>query len=86
VIAIIMVVGYVQPGFFISALILKPEDEAFYMVLGCLIVMGAFSLATILCHVYLTKISNCSRLRAESLNNDKAIKVQENVALETENA
>ena len=51
VISIIMGVGFFQPSFFLPALILKPEDGTFYMVLGGIIGMGALSLTINLCRV-----------------------------------
>ena len=44
-IVIIMVIGYLNPDFFVPELILKPSDQKFYIALSSIIVIGAMSLA-----------------------------------------
>ena len=56
VMVIIMIIGFVQPDFFIPAVVFTPAKGWFYPLIGSVIGMGVFSLIVTLCYVYWKKL------------------------------
>ena len=82
VIVIIMIIGYVQPDYFISALIFTPRKEWFYILTGSLIGIGALNLAISVSYVYCKELSNCFIRRSEeSVHNDNSMELEEKVSI-----
>ena len=87
ILVIMMVIGYTQPPeSFITTLIVEPGSEDFYLMIGCVIAIGVLSLAINLCYFKWDEISKCCKTKTESVDKDAPIELQEDAALETENA
>ena len=85
---IIMVIGYVQPEFFVATLIITPTKGGFYTLMGTLIGMGGLCIIVTLFYVHWTELPNCCCRRSAPVDQDNRdiVELDENNPLDTENA
>ena len=81
ILAIIMVIGYIQPPeFFISTLKIEAGSEDFNLMLGGLIGVGILSLAINLCYFNWDKVSKCCSTKTESIDEEVPIELTTEMA------